>query len=213
MITTVHAADFAAFKEAAEVKQGVAPKFVAHYRSTHAGEWEAYNETWKAEHPKDSGSVDDDASSVSSAEPVSVAQAPAAKKRGPKKLVDMTPDERAAHDAKKAAKKAAPSAAAEAAAKAEAPVAVAAPVTVVAAPAPFAAAAAAAPADAEETDAEVELLPFKLDGQTYMRPSSDGSWASGDLWYTEKDGSKGSYFGELMEDGSINTDAEEPSFD
>ena len=214
MVTTVHAADFAAFKEAAEVKQGVAPKFVAHYRSTHAGEWEAYNETWKAEHPKDSeqpkdsGSVDDDASSVSSAEPIA---APAPKKRGPKKVADMTPDELAAREAKKAAKKATAGSAAEAAAEAEAPVAVAvAPQACLIITAPAAAAAAAAP-DAEE--AEVELLPFKLDGQTYIRPSAAGNWASGDLWYTEKDGSKGAYFGELMEDGSINTDAEEPSFD
>jgi hypothetical protein len=66
--------------------------------------------------------------------------------------------------------------------------------------------------EAEEAE-EVVLLPFKLDGQTYIRPSSGGNWASGDLWYTEADGSKGSYFGELMDDGSINTDAEEPSFD
>ena len=87
----------------------------------------------------------------------------------------------------------------------------------VVAPAPVIAAApvvVAAP-DAEEAapEAEVELLPFKLDGQTYIRPSAAGNWASGDLWYTNADGSKGAYFGELMEDGSINTDAEEPSFD
>ena len=123
----------------------------------------------------------------------------------------MTPDELAAREAKKAAKKATAGSAAEAAAKAEAPVAVAvAPQACLIITAPAAAAAAAAP-DAEE--AEVELLPFKLDGQTYIRPSAAGNWASGDLWYTEKDGSKGAYFGELMDDGSINTDAEEPSFD
>jgi hypothetical protein len=206
MVTTVHAADFAAFKEATAVKQGIAPKFVAHYRSTHEGEWEAYNETWKAEHPKSSeGSVEED----EEAEPVaavSVAQAPA-KKRGPKKLSDMTPEELADRAAKKAAKKDAPSAATEAAAKAEAPV------TVVPAPVPVVAVSMAALATEEDEEAEVELLPFKLDGQTYIRPKSGDDWASGDLWYANADGSKGSYFGELMEDGSINTDAEEPSFD
>ena len=56
-------------------------------------------------------------------------------------------------------------------------------------------------------------MPFTLDGQTYMRPKSGEEWASGDLWYTDASGAKGNYLGELMEDGSINTDAEEPSFE
>ena len=38
-----HPEEFAAFKEAAEVKQGVAPKFVSEYRQKHPNEWEAYH--------------------------------------------------------------------------------------------------------------------------------------------------------------------------
>ncbi len=59
----------------------------------------------------DKKSQKSDASSTASAnklnDAASDASAPAKKKRGPKKLADMTPEERAAHEAKKAAKKAA----------------------------------------------------------------------------------------------------------
>ena len=47
-----------------------------------------------------------DASAPKLNDAASDASAPAKKKRGPKKLADMTPEERAAHEAKKAAKKA-----------------------------------------------------------------------------------------------------------
>ena len=93
----------------------------------------------------------------------------------------------------KEAKKAAPAPAA--------PVAeVAAPVAEVAAPA---------------AEQEAEALPFKLGGATYIRmgiskPDGNHEWLSGDLWLSKK-GARGSYAGELMEDGSINADAEEPT--
>jgi len=79
---------------------------------------------------------------------------------------------------------------------------VAAPVPVVAAPAP-------------EAEQEAEALPFKLGGATYIRmgiskPDGNHEWLSGDLWLSKK-GARGSYAGELMEDGSINADAEEPT--
>ncbi len=83
---------------------------------------------------------------------------------------------------------------------------VAAPVAEVAAPV----AEVAAPA----AEQEAEALPFKLGGATYIRmgiSKADGNheWLSGDLWLSKK-GGRGSYAGELMEDGSINADAEEP---
>ena len=74
-------------------------------------------------------------------------------------------------------------------------------------------AAAVAP-EAEEVR-EGELLPFKLGGATYIRmgiskADNNHEWLSGDLWLSKK-GARGSYAGELMEDGSINADAEEPT--
>jgi hypothetical protein len=41
---------------------------------------------------------------------------------------------------------------------------------------------------------------------------ADGNheWASTDLWHSKK-GKRAGYAGELMEDGSINEDAEEPA--
>ena len=86
-------------------------------------------------------------------------------------------------------------------AKKAAPVAeVAAPVAEVAAPA---------------AEQEAEALPFKLGGATYIRmgiskPDGNHEWLSGDLWLSKK-GARGSHAGELMEDGSINADAEEPT--
>ena len=141
---------------------------------------------------------------------------------------------KAGREAKKAAKDA-EKAAAEAEAKGESPIALspaepaeapvkaakkpkeakkAAPVPEVAAPAPEVAAPApevAAPA----AEQEAEALPFKLGGATYIRmgiskPDGNHEWLSGDLWLSKK-GARGSYAGELMEDGSINADAEEPT--
>jgi hypothetical protein len=93
-----------------------------------------------------------------------------------------------------------------AAAVAEAPVA---PVPV---PAPVTVAPVVTTTTVAQKDDEVaEFRVFKMDGQDYLRifNKDDNDWASVDLWYT-KDGKRGRYFGELMEDGSVNTDAEEP---
>lgn len=192
-----HQEDFAAFKEAAEVKQGVAPKFVAQYRSTHVAEWEAYNELWKREHL-----VASESASVASGGSVE----PAAKKPRAKKVAEKIEGQVAHFEQLKEKKKRGPKkvSSAEAEVKAAAPVSLALPAPV----------EAPTPAPASDEDEEgVELLPFVLDGQTYLRPKSGDEWASGDLWYTNADGSKGGYLGDLMDDGSINTDAEEPTFE
>lgn len=70
------------------------------------------------------------------------------------------------------------------------------------------------PIVAEPEEGEVEPLPFKHNGITYIRigtAKSDGSidWISSDLWFSKK-GQRGPYAGELMPDGDINEDAEEP---
>jgi hypothetical protein len=59
-----------------------------------------------------------------------------------------------------------------------------------------------------------ELLPFTIDGNTYLRNGcqrSDGNhlWISGHLWKSNN-GVKGKYAGELV-DGTINKSAKEPS--
>lgn len=233
MIVKEKADEYTAFKEASESKLGVAPRFVAAYRKAHEAEWEAFQTTWNTEHPKAAkGSVASAAEESASADEGSVAsgaseKVASGKRRGPKKLADMTPEERTAHDAavqKRREAKKAPAAAEEQEAKAAAPVvAVAAPapkpapkplpLKAVAAPVP---APVAAPVPVEEAEEEgVEQRTFTLDGQKYIRLWDSGAndWATGDLWAVKANGERDYYCGELMEDGSINTDAEEPELD
>jgi len=190
-----------AFKAAQEVKLGAHLKWISANKGKDTAEYKSFAEAFAPAAAPEAEEVESVAS-----EPSAVS---AAKRRGPKKLADMTPEERAAHHAKIAARKAAKEAAKvaeEVAGKAaeETPVAVA--PAVVAAPA-----AAAAP-----EEAPLELLPFKLDGVSYFRLGSktadgDIEW-QGDLWYNKK-GVRGSYVGSLLEDGSIDTDAEEPTLE
>ena len=139
---------------------------------------------------------------------------------------------KAGREAKKAAKDA-EKAVAEAEAKGESPIALSPPAPAEvpvkaakkpkeakkAAPAPEVPApevAVAAPeVAAPAAQQEAEELPFKLGGATYIRmgiskADNNHEWLSGDLWLSKK-GARGSYAGELMEDGSINADAEEPT--
>ena len=238
MIVQEKVADYTAFKEASESKLGVAPRFVVAYRKEHEAEWLAFQTTWNAAHPKaEKGSASSAAEESASADEGSVTSESSekvAKRRGPKKLADMTPEERVAHDAaveKRREAKKAPSAAAAAAAAAAAPVvlvpvpvAVAAPVAVpvpVAMPSPAASVApvpSSSPAAEDEESGMVQRV-FTLDGQKFLRIWDEGenAWAAGDLWIAKAIGSgqheRGDYVGELMEDGSINTDAEEPTFE
>ena len=69
-----------------------------------------------------------------------------------------------------------------------------------------------APVDSVVTD---ELLPFSIGDKTYLRlgtrrENGNHLWTSGHLWMSKK-GAKGSHYGELREDGSINMEAEEPA--
>lgn len=231
MIVKEKADEYTAFKEASESKLGVAPRFVAAYRKAHEAEWEAFQTTWNTEHPKAAkGSVASAAEESASADEGSVAsgaseKVASGKRRGPKKLADMTPEERTAHDAavqKRREAKKAPAAAEEQEAKAAAPVVVVAapvpkPLPLKAAPAPAPAPKPApVPVPVEEAEEEgVEQRSFTLDGQKYIRLWDSGAndWATGDLWAVKANGERDYYCGELMEDGSINTDAEEPELD
>jgi hypothetical protein len=235
-----HAEAVTAFKAAAESKLGAHLKWLSQYKASHEEEWLAYHAAWKLEHPKGAAVAaeaaetveHDDTASVASSATSTAAPAAGAKRRGPKKLTEMTTEERAAHDSKVAERKAKKTTAtpAEAEARAAAPVAVAAPepqpqpeaAVAVAAPEPVPAAPAAVaslPASpaAEAEEVEATLLPFEVDNVKYLRygiaaAAGEVDWASGDLWQIRK-GVKGAYVGELMEDGSINTDADEPTIE
>jgi hypothetical protein len=222
-VTEDHPTDYEAFKASAEKKQGIMPLFASQYRSKHEAEWLAFQASWNEAHPKlapvpketkceiVSSAEQSEAEDASVVEPKP--EKPEGKRRGPKKLADMTPEELASHNTKKEAKakerkakKEAEATTTVAAAVAEAPVA---PVPV---PAPVTVAPVVTTTTVAQKDDEVaEFRVFKMDGQYYLRifNKDDNDWASVDLWYT-KDGKRGRYFGELMEDGSVNTDAEEP---
>ena len=253
-----HKEEITAFKAAnPDKKRGAHFEWVGNYKKAHEDEYKAFEAAFKLEHPKGEG----DATSEAGASETS-----SEKRRGPKKLEEMTETERAEHDAKvakrkaereamtpeqKAAKKAV---AAEKKAKKEAKDAVAAPVAADAVPAAVpaadaapAAAPAAKPKKAtkkatkasepvvpvavapatfsavtvtvaapEVEDDAPEFLPFKHGGITYMRLGTkrEGGnlWATGDLWANKK-GVKGQYVGCLEEDGSIDTDADEPTIE
>ena len=218
-------------------------KWLSQYKASHEAEWLAYQAAWKLEHPKGAAVAaeaaetvehEDDTASVASSATSTAAPAAGAKRRGPKKLTEMTTEERAAHDSKVAERKAKKATAtpAEAEARAAAPVAVAVAVpepqpeaaVAVAAPepepvpaAPAAVASLPASPAAEAEEVEATLLPFEVDNVKYLRygiaaAAGEVDWASGDLWQIRK-GVKGAYVGELMEDGSINTDADEPTIE
>jgi hypothetical protein len=201
-----HAEEYAAFKASAVVKQGIAPLFCTQWRKDHAEEYAAFELAHKAS-PSAEPSV---ASPASAPSPASVAS-PAAPSPAKEKR-KWSEEAKANAAAKRAAKKAGASVS----------FAVAESVAIIAAaPAPLPAAPPKAPVPAanpfDEEDAEVELLPFKIGGRTYLRPGSSvaGSapiWATGDLWESNK-GLRGDWAGALQEDGSIDMDAEEPDFE
>jgi len=216
-----HTAEYEAFKaDPANPKQGVMPLFVSRYRSQHEAEWTTFQAAWNESHPKaekpskacEIVSSAENSDAEAAPEPVTAASQPEApsaekKRRGPKKLSEMTAEERSAHDAKVAerkTKKATTEASKVASAVAEAPVSLP--------PPPPTQVTVAEPQAETESTGEVELRKFQLDGHTYIRPWSGDDWASTDLWYTDSAGAKANYFGELMDDGSVNTDAEEPEF-
>jgi len=221
------AAEIKAFQEAAEQKAGAHFKWISVNKGNTSAEWLAFKAEWDAAHPKEAKGKSSEAEAEESdsspeggavAASAPVAAEKVAKRRGPKKLVDMTASERAAHDAKVAEKKAKKSAGAlalEAEVKANAPIQLQIPASPAQeVPALLTPATSVAEAEAEaEDDDSIELKIFTLDGQKYMRlwSTSASDWATGDLWYTTKKGERSHYLGELMEDGTINGDAEEPA--
>jgi len=73
-------------------------------------------------------------------------------------------------------------------------------------------------ANAAEADTEqIELLPFKLGGRSFLRPGTisingSRSWITGNLWESKR-GIKGDWVGVLQKDGTIDSNEDEPEID
>jgi len=225
-----YTAEIAAFKEAAESKLGAHLKWISANAGKDSAEYKAFAAQFALDHPKGSGasaktsvvSDEEDVASCVSGSGDDAKDAAAPKKRGPKKLAEMTAEELAVHHAKVAARKAA-----KADAKAPAAPAPEEAAPVVSVPAagsllslqapPLVADAPAEEAEAAEEADEpaAEWLQFDLDGVKYFRMGAKQADGSVDwepfLWrVNKKTGARGYYVGALLEDGSIDADAEEP---
>ena len=198
-----HADEIKAFKLANPEIKGAHFSYVGTYKKEHEDEYKAFLAEWEATHPKDA---------EASAEEKDVeekSQTSSQKRRGPKKLSEMTPEELAKHKeavaARKAKKEAAPADTTSKAAPAKkAPKKVAKKEATIVTPVAIVAPVA--------EDEDPELLPFKHKGKNYLRLGAkreDGKhlWTSGNLWESKK-GAKGAYVGNLQADGTIDTDEE-----
>jgi len=236
-ITAERADDFAAYKEANPDLKGPHLSWYKHYIDEHKDEYEAFKTAWALEHPKESSDSAEGEAESDGAAAEGAAEAKPKKVLSPEHLAKMKAGREAKLAEKKAAKDLLEAAAKANGPISLAPLV--AEEDVVAAPAPAVKpvklkerktvtkkAAAPAPAvvpapapvpvvEVTQEDVAPEELPFKHNGITYIRigiQKADGNhiWASTDLWHTKK-GKRAGYAGELMEDGSINEDAEEPS--
>ena len=201
-----HADEIKAFKAANPEIKGAHFSYVGTYKKEHEDEYKAFLAEWEIAHPKDDSPKDAESADEKEEEK---SQTSSQKRRGPKKLTEMTPEELAKHKesvaARKAKKEAAPADSASEAATVVAPgkktkkvtkkeATIVTPVAIVA------------------EDEDPELLPFKHNGKNYLRLGAkreDGKhlWTSGNLWESKK-GAKGAYFGCLQADGTIDTDEE-----
>ena len=195
-----------------EAAVGAHTVWVAHWRKEHPADFETFKTTWETANPKESRVASAKASQASSdaegesADGESVAKVP--KKRGAKKMADMTPEEKAIAQAKRAAnkaKKAATKAESEEeeaenfslATPAKTPSAAIGGGTV---PAPVAEAEEMLEAEEEPEDS---LIPFTCKKIKYLRYGhldEDGEgvwWEGGDIWFQNADGSKGAYAGQI----------------
>ena len=163
------------YDKADRTTAGAHLKWAGIYKAENEAEWLAFKAEWDLAHPKTAKSVasagsaaseGDEAESSEEAAP-SVASAPSvtsSKKRGAKKLADMTPQERAKHDAGVAARKAkreAEKAAGEAQGKEESVAAPVAPVAVAAVAKKAPKKVAPAPATPEKKPVPVPAAPKK----------------------------------------------------
>jgi hypothetical protein len=193
-----HAEEIKAFKAANPEIKGAHFSYVGTYKKEHEDEYKAFLAEWETTHPKDAESAaDEDAEEKS--------QTSSQKRRGPKKLSEMTPEELVKHKKAVAARKAKKEAAASESASEATPAKKTKKVT-------KKEAAIVTPVAVVTEDEDPELLPFKHKGKNYLRLGAkreDGKhlWTSGNLWESKK-GAKGAYVGCLQADGTIDPDEE-----
>ena len=228
----------AQMKESNPEMKGIHLTFVGNYKKEHADEYKAFEAAWKEAHPKDapvSGKSSDagsDSDGESATAPSQGAPTEGAPTEGAKKTRVLSDEQKAKMKAgreKAAAEKKAAKEAQESSMRGEialaplpvtaevpSPVTAAAPVPVKKVPksAKKAQVVSTVPVVVTTEEDAPELLPFKHGGASYLRLGSkreDGNhlWSTGDLWISKK-GAKGPYSGMLLEDGSIDADAEEP---
>ena len=194
-ISTEHAAELKAFKDASEKKQGAHMIFVTNYRNAHEDEYKAFVDNWKETHSEPSNSetastaiLESVASPValpvtsSVASSVALPVALSGTSSGTSSVASSVtgPTKKPVKKAQKAQEK---------------------PYTPVVQP-------------IANTITE-ELLPFTMGGMTYLRtgyqrPDGNHLWTSGYLWLSKK-GAKGAYIGQIQADGVIDPDVDEPS--
>jgi len=190
--------------------------WVGYWRKEHPDAFEEFKNAWETANPKESRVASAKASqaSGSDAEESEDGSKPAPKKRGAKKMADMTPEEQAAAKAKRAANKAA-----KAAKKAEMEEAevddftmeVASSSQAIGGGGSVAAAAPMAEPAAEEEASGDSLIPFTHKKVKYLRfghldEDGEGVWdEGGDLWLATADGAKGAYAGQLQVSGKIDS--------
>ena len=229
MLQKEHAEDIKAYKTANPDLKSAHLKWVGDYKDTHAEEYEAFKTKFEAENPKTTVT---EVTTVSEAQ-----QGTEGTTEKPKRV--LSPEHlaklKAGREASRA-KKQEEKNKEVAAAVADAPVSL----NLVSVPAPEAAITVSEdaapkkktiktvkkkesktepvveskPEESQAPKTEGVELPFKIGPSSYIRfgvPNENGetNWLSNDLWLNKR-GSRGAYVGELMEDGSINTDAEEP---
>ncbi len=186
-----HGDEMKAFHEASENKRGTSMTFASNYRKEHEEEYKNFVAQWKETH-----SDSDSTSSTLEAEEAEESDTPVST----------------------AVPSAVPSAV---------PVPSAAPVTVPvpsAVPVPSGSpkkpvkkaqkAITTAVTTPTQSKFPEEMLPFTVNGVTYIRkgyqrPDGNHLWTSGYLWASNK-GAKGTYVGQIQDDGSIDKTADEP---
>jgi hypothetical protein len=234
MLQKEHAEDIKAYKTANPDLKSAHLKWVGDYKDTHAEEYEAFKTKFEAENPKTTVT---EVTTVTEREGTTEdATEPSTKEKAkrvlsPEHLAKLKAGREASRAKKQEEKNKE-----VAAAVAEAPVSL----NLVITPAPEAAITVSEdaapkkktiktvkkkesktepvveskPEESQAPKTEGVELPFKIGPSSYIRfgvPNENGetNWLSNDLWLNKR-GSRGAYVGELMEDGSINTDAEEP---
>jgi len=226
MLQKKHAEDIKAYKTANPELKSAHLKWVGDYKDAHAEEYEAFKTKFEAENPKTTVT---EVTTVSEAQQGTEGTTEKPKRvLSPEHKAKMQAGRKVASAKKQEEKnKEVAEAVADAPVSLTVPVALTQPVTepvtaVLTEPAPKKKvirtgkkAAVVQPAEeVQSAKPEGVELPYKIGSSSYLRigvPNENGepNWLSNDLWQNKR-GARGAYVGELMEDGSINTDAEEP---